>query len=228
MNCKTWMGIAAGTLLMLLGAQAQSQKMHRCGNVYQDRPCETAQPGREVRNFDNAPRPVATASTDAQCRQRGMDSQKIVWSREAGALAEKLRATASSEEEKTLITEVYGKRGSAPEVRASIEADCVAAKKHAEQAAAALAALANLPSPPAAGVPPARPQVLDSRPAEAAQGGDASALRSAEAKKTLCSSINTRIEGIQKTLRGGGSVAAMENLNQRRRDAETERGRAGC
>jgi len=228
MNCKTWMGIAAGTLLMLLGTGAQAQKMHRCGNVYQDRPCDTAEPGKEVRNFDNAPRPVAATGTDSQCRQRGIDSQKIVWSREGGALAEKLRAAASSEEEKTLITEVYGKRGSAPEVRASIEADCIAAKKQAEQAAAALAAIPKMPGSPAAGVAPARPQAQEPMAAEAAQGGNASMQRSAATQKTLCSSINTKIEGIQKSLRSGGSVAVMESLNQRRRDAEAERSRAGC
>jgi hypothetical protein len=228
MNCKTWMGIAAGTVLMLLGAGAQAQKMHRCGNVYQDRPCDTAQPGTEVRNFDNAPRPVASAGTDTQCRQRGIDSQKIVWSREGGALAEKLRAAAYSEDEKTLITEVYGKRGTAPEVRASIEADCIAAKKHAQEVTAALAATGKQPGSPAPGVAPARPQAPESRAVEAGQGGDASALRSAESQKRRCNSINTKIEGIQNSQRSGGSVAAMESLNQRRRDAEAERDRAGC
>lgn len=228
MNCKTWMGIAAGTVLMLFGAGVQAQKMHRCGNVYQDRPCDTAQPGTEVRNFDNAPRPAASTGSDSQCRQRGIDSQKIVWSREGGALAEKLRAAAFSEDEKTLITEVYSKRGTAPEVRASIEADCIAAKKQAAEAAAAMAAIAKMPGSPAPGSALARPQALDSGTADAAQGADTSALRSAESQKRRCNSINTKIEGIQKNQRSGGSVAMMESLNQRRRDAEAERDRAGC
>lgn len=228
MNHKQWAGIAVVFLGFLWGAPSHAQKMYRCGNVYQDRPCEGAQVGKEVRNFDAAPRPVATASTDSQCRQRGVDSQKIVWSREAGALAEKLMANAS-DDEKSLIRDVYNKRGTAPEVRAAIEADCVAAKKQAELAAAMIAAGVKLqgkdPAPAAA--VPARAAVAD-KTAAAPSGDDASLRQAAESKKMLCTSIQAKVDDIQKNQRAGGNTATMESLNQRRRDAEAERGRAGC
>ncbi|OGB34532.1 MAG: hypothetical protein A3F78_01245 [Burkholderiales bacterium RIFCSPLOWO2_12_FULL_61_40] len=203
--------------------------MYRCGNVYQDRPCEGAQVGKEVRNFDPTPKPVASASTDSQCRQRGIDSQKIVWSREAGALAEKLMAHAS-DDEKSLIRDVYSKRGTAPEVRAAIEADCVAAKKQAELAAAMLAASEKLQgkNPASAAAAPARAAATDAKTTQAQPSDDASLRKVAEMKKALCTNIHAKLDDIQKNQRAGGSIATMESLNQRRRDVETERSRAGC
>ncbi len=230
MNHKKWLGLAAGSaLLLLLSMTAQAQKMYRCGSAYQDRPCEGAQPAKEVRNFDSAPKPVASASTDGQCRQRGIDSQKIVWSREAGALAEKLKLNAS-EDEKNLITDVYSKRGSAPEIRAAIEADCIAAKKQAEQAAAMIAAGLKLQGKDQTAPGGTSPQATtaDTKATATVQGDESAARRVAENKKALCSNIAAKIDVIQKTQRSGGNVAAMESLNQNRRDAEAERSRAGC
>lgn len=229
MNHKLRAEIGVVLFGFLMCAPSHAQKMYRCGSVYQDRPCEGAQVGKEVRNFDPTPRPVATASMDSQCRQRGIDSQKIVWSREAGALAEKLMANAS-DDEKSLIKDVYSKRGTAPEVRAAIEADCVAAKKQAELAAAMLAASEKLQgkNPASAAAAPARAVAVDAKTAEAQPSDGASPRKVAEYKKALCSSIQAKVDDIQKSQRAGGSIATMESLNQRRRDAEAERSRAGC
>lgn len=230
MHHKQWAKIAVVCLGFLLGAPSHAQKMYRCGSLYQDRPCEGAQAGKEVRNFDATPKPVATASTDSQCKQRGIDSQKIMWSREAGALAEKLMANAS-DDEKSLIKDVYSKRGTAPEVRASIEADCVAAKKQAELAAAMVAAGLKLQGkdPASTVATPARAAAdAAAKTAEAPPSDGAASNRAAETKKALCASIQAKVDEIQKNQRAGGSITTMESLNQRRRDADAERSRAGC
>ncbi len=229
MEHKKWLGLALGSTLLMLSMATHAQKMYRCGSVYQDRPCDTAQGGKEVRNFDNAPKATAVAGVDAQCRQRGIDSQKIVWAREAGALAEKQMAGASPDE-RSLIADVYARRGSAPEVRASIETDCVAAKKQAELAAAMLAGLkvqGKEPSSPGTAAATGQLSGSDARTVDAPRGND-TAARVADNKKAICANISAKIDVIQRALRGGGSIAAMEDLNQRRRDAEAERSRAGC
>lgn len=229
MNYKLGAEIAVVFLGVLVGAPSHAQKMYRCGSSYQDRPCEGAQVGKEVRNFDPTPKPVAAASTDRQCKQRGMDSQKIAWSREAGALAEKLMLNAS-DDEKNLIKDVYSKRGTAPEVRAAIEADCVAAKKQAELAAAMLAASEKLQGkdPATAVTAPAQAAATDANTTQAQPSTDAPLRKVAEMKKALCANINAKIDAIQKDQRTGGSISTMESLSQRRRDAEAERSRAGC
>lgn len=221
---------------LLIGASAFSQKMYRCGNSYQDRPCEGAQVSKEVRRFGTSSPQAAVASQDAQCRQRGIDAQKIAWSREGGALAEKLMAEVSAKkmdadtaaDMKRLIVDVYNKRGSAPEVRAAIEADCVAAKKQAELAAATIAAGVKLQAknPPAAGAAPNR-TIEPENPITAAPGNEAPVANAAERNRTLCASISNKMDVLQKAQRGGG-VAAIENLKQRAQDAEAERVRAGC
>ena len=132
-------------------APAGAQKMYRCGSTYQETPCTGNQQGKEIRAAGPASSQSAS-STDAACAQRGAASQKIVWAREAGATAEKALADVESkslsrsqkEEEKRLIEDIYQKRGSAPEIRAAIEADCVADKKLQSEAAALEQAAASL------------------------------------------------------------------------------------
>jgi hypothetical protein len=222
---------------LLVGASAFSQKMYRCGNSYQDRPCEGAQVSKEVRSFVTSAPQTAVASEDAQCRQRGVAAQKIVWSREGGALAEKLIAEAATKSRdvnaaadmKSLIIEVYNKRGSAPEVRAAIEADCVAAKKQAALTAEIIAAEVKLQGKdtPAANAGPSRAKETES-PVTVAPKNETPVNNAAENHRTLCASISNKIEVIQSAQRGGGSVAAMDNLRQRAQDAAAERVRAGC
>src|SRR4051812_17454103 len=82
------MGRFPGTGFFLIAgliacAPGYAQTMYRCGNKYQDRPCDAGQKSKAV---GSASFGAAEASSgDAQCAQRGKDALKIVWSREGGA-----------------------------------------------------------------------------------------------------------------------------------------------
>lgn len=238
MLCNKWVGIASVFLALFFCGSSHAQKTYRCGSVYQDRPCEDAQNSKEVR-YLGAATPTPTAqSTDQQCKQRGLDSQKIVWARQSGVLAEKLIADLATKgldsnktnEEKDLITAVYQKqRGSAPEISASIEADCVDAKKQAALAAAMVAAGMKLQGKDAAGAGAAAPSSTGNVQASGkAQGEGTPTTKVATNNIALCSSLATRIDSIKSNQRAGGSVSDMESLNRLRMDTEAERRRAGC
>ena len=105
--------------------QAHAQRMYRCGNAYQDRPCEGAQPpGKELRDFSGSAAPANRPVADPQCARLGEEAVKIVWARESGATRE--QQIAANAQNQPLIDSVYYKRGSAPELRTAIEAECMA------------------------------------------------------------------------------------------------------
>lgn len=214
--------------------------MYRCGSVYQDRPCDGAQAaGTEVRDFSAPSKADPNAlqnGADSGCRQRGIDSQKIVWSREAGATADKQIADLSAmrgnanqtEDQKSLIVAVYQKRGSAPEVRAAIEADCVADKKRAELALEALAATKQLNKdrPPTNSAPvaasDANPNSTGARPV------DESAQLAAKRQESVCKQFNVSLQNIRDLQRTGGSASTMAVLNNQQRSVEAEKRNANC
>ncbi len=233
-----WGGIFSVFLALFFCSSLHAQKTYRCGSVYQDRPCDDAQNSKEVRLL-GATAPVPTIKNlDQQCKQRGLDSQKIVWARQSGVLAEKLIADLATKgldsnkanEEKDLITAVYQKqRGSAPEISAAIEADCVEAKKQAALAAAMIAAGMKLQGKDAAGAGAAATSSTASVQASGkTQGENAPSTKVVANNTALCSSLAARIDTIKSNQRTGGSVTDMENLNRLRMDTETERRRAGC
>lgn len=134
---------------------AGAENMYRCGSVYQDRPCEGKQQGKMIGSTGAAQsshQPVA----DAVCAQRGADALKIVWAREGGASAAKQISdidakrpySPGSAEQKRLVADVFNKRGSAPEIRSAIEADCMLEKERDAQAAALISAARAMPGTP--------------------------------------------------------------------------------
>src|SRR4051812_3189973 len=114
MRVNSWLkivGVFAGAMLC---SAIHAQTMYRCGSVYQDRPCEGKDPGKRIGSTgsaQSADKPVA----DAECAQRGAETLKIVWKREAGASADKqiadLNAARSGSskmfDERKLIADVY-------------------------------------------------------------------------------------------------------------------------
>ncbi|MES2263765.1 MAG: hypothetical protein V4724_35045 [Pseudomonadota bacterium] len=216
--------MAALAFTLTLGTAAHAQKMYRCGNAYQDRPCEGNQVGKVIGGggaSSSSVQPVA----DAYCAQRGIDSQKISWSREGGALQEQLLAKSRKAAERQLIEDVYARRGSAPEVRASIEADCIAEKEKAARlgmspdavnARRSSAANASAPSPES-----------DIRTVDASRARERAASE-ANFKKESCSNFKTELENIASRQRAGGTGDVMEYLNQQRRDIESKVRQTGC
>ena len=241
MKYSQWLGLIFTSVGLLFSVSAQAQKTYRCGSVYQDRPCDTAQPSKEVRNV-GAASAQATGSVgqiaDQQCKQRGNDSQKIVWARQSGTLADKLIADVATkgldanraEEEKDLILAVYQKpRGSAVEVRAAIEADCMEAKKQVALAASLIAAAVKLQGKDTTAVG-GQTSVSGGamQSSEKTQASSGASGKVASSNTSMCSGLTSRIDPIKASQRTGGSVTDMESWNRQRRAAEAERTRAGC
>jgi hypothetical protein len=164
-------------------------QVYRCGKVYQDRPCEGAQPGKAMTGLGASPKaadssPAASPGTAANpvCVRRGTDSQKIVWSREAGATEEKLLSEESNAARRQLISDVYRVRGTAPQVRARIEAECHAEMAEKARAAAAYEALLRSGAAPGRSAAPAGP-AAEKRAAEAKLKAQEAEQRTAAAQK---------------------------------------------
>lgn len=221
--------LAVAMLFVLAGCffPAHAQKMYRCGNTYQDRPCAGEQQGKVI-GSTGAKRPTAVATAvDGHCAQTGAKAQKIMWAKEAGRTEEMQLAAAAGAEERKLIAEVYRKRGSSVEVRAAIEADCVAARQRAAQAAALIEAAARLQGQdrPAAAAPAAATSAgIDA----AARRRQEAAAHAAAGRKARCDAIAARLEGIRSSQRTGGSAATMDRLRQQQQKTEREWGDAGC
>lgn len=208
-----------------LCAPAQAQTMYRCGKTYQDRPCDNGQQGKVIGN-SGAPQATGKSVIDASCARRGDDAQKIVWSREAGALQDQLQATARSGEQRKLIADVYAIRGTSSAVRAAIETDCVQEKEKSALAAAMLGNTGN--APPASSNDTQRK--ADDSGAEAARRADnaARANQAAARKRALCGDLKAQSDGNRSSQRSGGNVGDMERLNQQRRETDGALSAAGC
>lgn len=233
---KTWIALAALLGCALLPLSAVAQKTYRCGNTFQDRPCNATQASQAAGNATTAPAAAAPA-IDAECRQRGGDAQKIAWARESGRTREQQlekidgeRASASRKAyERTLIAQVYEQHGSSAAVRAAIEADCVAEKQKAAETAAAAKAL-GLQAPQArTGIPSAAPvgSSTDERRA-AEQRAQTTSAREAQRRQDLCESLNFQLDDLRNRERAGGSAAKMESLGRQRRDIEAKRSASRC
>ena len=224
MSLSSWLKIAAVFAGIGLCGLVNAQSMYRCGSVYQDQPCQGKDPGKRIGNTgsqESTGKPVS----DSECAQRGADTLKIVWRKEAGASAQKqmedidAQRSSRESEQKRLIAEVYNKRGSALEVRAAIEADCMLEKERAAQAGAWAAAMPPLGQPkPAA---PSGSSKADDKTADARRREEAAAQEAA-GKKSRCEDLKGRLAGIRDDQRTGGDVERMEHLNQKSREVEKQ------
>lgn len=132
-----------------------------------------------------------------------------------------------------LIDDVYGRRGTAPEIRAAVQSDCIEEGSRLAQAGAlAAAAAALVPAPPAGRT---AADVLQSE--QAAAAGSAGGRRvtlgkddalSSEERKAICRRHQEQLDQLRDAGRTGGSIATMERLNAQRRDLENRLRDAGC
>jgi hypothetical protein len=233
---KHWALIVAVALMWPM-LQAHAQKMYRCGNSYQDQPCAGVQQGKVVGNVGTPTAAASTQAKDAQCSRRGAEALKIVWMRDNGASMERQISDLDSnsafagrrEEGRQLIESVYSRRGSAPDVRAAIEAECIAEKERYAQAAALAAAALKLQ-----GGAPVAP-TASSRGAgepdlarlEARQREEITANEEAY-KKTRCADLARQYESLRREERAGGSIGTMNRLNDRRRSLDERQRSEGC
>jgi hypothetical protein len=212
-------------------------QMYRCGNVYQDRPCDATQPaGKPVtgvgsgRSEPSAAAPSSGAA-NAECAQRGVDSQKIVWSREGGVTEQKMLSEESNSAKRKLITDVYRERGTAPEVRARIEAECraeMAEKAKAQALANALIRAGVLPSGQPSASAGSGERSAAEQQAQQAQQAQQLAQREAADKAERCKRISKAVADNREMQRQGGDRDTMERFNRERADLDRLYQKFGC
>lgn len=229
-------------LLVLSGAPAVA--MYRCGNSFQDTPCDS---GKEIRLSPSgrpageAPRAPAVPSAApaaapshspfaAFCARIGEHAQRTAWKREGGAsreqqLAEPSPGLSRSEHART-VDAVYARRGSAPEIRAAIQAECVTEKQKEAEAAEMLRHLRRQAGEMREA--PAAETAAPASPAPAADDRPAGQQVSTKPSAAHCASLRQAVDNANSRLRHGGSAQVMENLQNRRRAAEDSLRASGC
>jgi len=228
MNChRVCRAIVFAFIGSSIWTAVEAQKMYRCGNTYQDRPCELGE--NKVVGHSNATVPVAKSGADTECTRRGEEAQKIVWAREAGVTEEKMQSEARDSARQKLISDVYRNRGSAPVVKAAIEADCMAEKERAAQAADLINAANKLlkqNQPPTDGAGSGRQAEAPpiARAPTAAESDEAGNKK----EKARCEALQRRLDDVRRKQRAGGSAADMDELNERFRDLNSQIFSSGC
>jgi hypothetical protein len=230
------MGRRALASLLALGmlgfaTTAGAQTMYRCGNKYQDRPCDAGQQGKAVGSTGTSAPAASGGAPDADCSRRGQDSQKVVWAWEGGASAERQvedvnRDTAVPQDRKSqmrqLISDVYRQRGTANQVRARIESECMAEKEEKARAKALADALIKSGTKPDFGG--SSPSGAPAATTTTTVGGSDPAAE----RKARCGRLSARAESVRNQQRSGGSAQAMDRLNQELRSITQEQSQGGC
>jgi hypothetical protein len=215
-----------------------SQTMYRCGKTFQDRPCDSGQTGQAIGRATSAADPAIAGGSSAgqpmraggeiaaaQCAQRGIDAQKIKWEREAGMTKEAQLSLPKSSDERRLIADVYMRQGSAPQIRAAVESDCLKDAERRAQAAALMMEAGKLlvdqnPSPPPA------TRVTADVPSTATAQPQVDLKE--ESRKGQCADLQRSADGVRQRQRTGGSGASMEALNRERQGIDQRLRDAGC
>jgi hypothetical protein len=213
-------------------ASGHSFALYRCGNVFQDRPCDGGdaqapsaaleRPAAKPQAASSASASAATVSPFAMaCARVGKSSLDIIWKREAGALREAQYANVEgSLEHKNLVDAVYDQRGTAPQIRAAIEADCIGEKQRAADANAALAAAQKAPG--------ATPAAVRAAPATAPLTVAAAPAGKASDSAAQCAKLSSQLAAVQERARSGGGVATMEQIGNERRAIDSKISAAKC
>ena len=234
---KKFFALVGAVALVWPILDAHAQKMYRCGNSFQDLPCAGAQQGKVVGNVGTPTTAASTQPKDAQCTRRGAEALKIVWMRDNGALKERQISdmdsnsafAGSREEGRQLVESVYSRRGSAPDVRAAIEAECIAEKERFARAAALAEAALKLQ-----GGAPVAPSASSRAPAESdlarmeARQREEITANEESFKKSRCADLARQYENLRRQERAGGSVGTMVRLNDLKRSLEERQRSEGC
>ena len=232
MNPKGLSTIACAALVSVSSITPAGQTQYRCGDKYQDAPCDSSEQDTRVgKSASTTPVPVQSQAqmqaVSANCTARGKESLKISLARESGATVEKQLAEVDSRkssaqqaaQERRLISSVYAKRGSAAAIRADIEAECMAEKEKLRQALLLAAAVGKL-------MQGAQPDAV--RGAEPDTTGEDSETDARDLHIQTCARLTRELASVRTRQRSGGSAAAMTKLNDTRRELETGLRNEGC
>jgi hypothetical protein len=221
MVIKTYAVLIALGVCMAMPATAQ--KMFRCGNTYQDRPCEGEQEGKVVKGMSAPDAPSSAQSrVTPDCSQRGIAAQKIKWARETGQTQEQQEAAASSETQRNLIADVYSRQGTSVQIRAAVEADCMTERERAARAAELPKAAALLPNGQTA------ESARSDADRSAMDAGQSVPSGSARSTQQTCQTLTERLETARSNQRRGGNGRNMDELNQQARSIGSKMRDLGC
>lgn len=207
--------------------ESNAQTLYRCGNAYQDRPCSTGEAKKVtgVAANDNAKNTPDVAHPS--CKRLGAESLKIAWRREGGATFEQALSTAGNSSERSLVESVYRTRGTAPEIRARIENECVAEMEKRQRHAALFETSKPATSGPGNGQP-----ALTSESTPPHSGKTVVSSLKAEGKGAkvdgTCDRLARTLESIRLRQRAGGSISTMESLRSDHAEIEQEQRKIGC
>lgn len=202
-------------LLFAFSAPALAGKVYRCPDgSYQDKPC--GQGERVVAH--NNPKAAPPPDADPACFERGRAAGRLVAQRDKGISADKVlkEIDASGKpydqriDEKAFAVKVFQTQGSATEVHALFESQCVKDKR-------AEAARAAQSPAPAAATPVEQDAPRSTAKETAAQAEQA----------RLCKQLQADVKRNKAKQRKGGSIDEMETLSGEGMDLQ-EQLRAMC
>jgi hypothetical protein len=230
-----------------VAASGAAHAVYRCGNVFQDTPCDAAGTQMNPGGARAAPPPArgtlpapagapAAAPAGASpflpgCSRIGQEAQKMVWKREGGATQDHQRAelpAGNREEMEAVLDSVYRKRGSAPEIRSAIEAECIAQKQEAADKAALLRSLLPANAGTQAGTTPAAPSAPGVAPAGTGDAPPAAKAQAANGPSPACAGWRRDLDSLNGQLRAGGNAATMERIQAQRRSVEKSMSEGRC
>lgn len=246
MNCRyLTIAVCAAFLTAPLMAVA-GQTMYRCGNKYQDSPCENGEPSSRIGKTSSSTQAQAQSQPQnqaqsqaaiAECTNRGKDSLKISWAREAGATAEKQLAELGSKGlsgrqaayEKRLIGSVYEKRGSSVSIRSDIEGECMAEKEKIKLAQVLAAAAAKLMEDvPSDSAPSKGVGATTEQKSVQIRGDSDRSDPTQEMHKRTCARLTRELTSVRSQQRAGASGSAMTRLGDSKRELENSLRSEGC
>lgn len=187
-------------LLFAFSAPALAGKVYRCPDgSYQDKPC--GQGERVVAH--NNPKAAPPPDADPACFDRGRAAGRLVAQRDKGISSDKVlkEIDASGKpydqriDEKAFAVKVYQTQGSATEVHAMFEAECVKTKR--DEAARAAQAPAPAPAAPAG---------------QATPQSDGKETAAQAEQDRLCKQLRSDVKRNKAKKRKGGSIDEMEAL----------------
>ena len=222
-------------LIFIISVSAQlahAGNLYRCGNTYQDSPCQNTTLGKNVKKIavptTNQARDTSPTLIDFDCKEKGEKAKKIMWMREIGKTADEQVLSPPDGASQGLIKEVYSHRGSSLEVRNAIEKTCMEQKERDKLAAQMMAEAQRLRAGNAN--PPSASETIKSTNGEPIIKNETpnrlSDATTSQAEK--CNNLRERSAIIADKKRTGGSAKLMENLRREQYEVNEALKMSGC
>jgi len=226
-------------MLLLCSQSVFAADMYRCGSSFQDTPCANSNNSKLIKGAAKTTASTAQSGDlspiriDADCKQRGDATKKIMWLREVGKTREQQLESAQDGRAQALIKDVYNHRGSTIDVRNAIEQECMQQKEQDKLADKLLAEAlrlkgnSNLPVESATDGKPTAKSLPDPTKMETQVSG-IEPRANHDNKKATCATLKANAERLTSKRRKGGSAGYMNDLKQEQEEIENSMKSSGC